>query len=137
MSHHIMNTFFNLKNTKKTLKQQIWQTLHFIYIYIYIYFPPTLAMHLHIILVGNQLHAQFLLWYIYLNPLLFRSRWNLTCVPDGHRQRVIIPEAVLIQLSSWRWAQSCSKHVEDSNKHIIEEIVRQVGYQPELHTILH
>jgi len=46
--------------------------------------------------------------------------------------RVIIPEVVLIQFSSWRWAQSCSKHVEDSNKHIIEEIVRQVGYLPEL-----
>jgi len=39
----------------------------------------------------------------------------------------------LIQLSSWRWAQSCSKHVEDSNKHIIEEIVRHVGYLPELY----
>ena len=37
MSHHIMNTFFNLKNTKKTLKQQTSQTLHYIYIYIYIY----------------------------------------------------------------------------------------------------
>jgi len=31
------------------------------------------------------------------------------------------------------WAQICSKHVEDSNKHIIEEIVRQVGYLPELY----
>ena len=28
-----------------------------------------LTMHLHIILVGNQYDAQFLLWYIYLNPL--------------------------------------------------------------------
>jgi len=37
----------------------------------------------------------------------------------------------LIQLSSWRWAQSCSKHVEDSNKDIIKEIVRQFGYLPE------
>ena len=44
---------------------------------------------------------------------------------------VIIPEDVLIQLSSWGWAQSCSKRVEDSNKHMIEEIVRQVGYLPE------
>jgi hypothetical protein len=26
---------------------------------------------------------------------------------------------------------SCSKHVKDSNKCIIEEIVRQVGYLPE------
>jgi hypothetical protein len=46
--------------------------------------------------------------------------------------RVIIPEVVLIQLSFWGWAQSCSKHVKDSNKRIIEEIVRQVGYPPEL-----
>jgi hypothetical protein len=36
-------------------------------------------------------------------------------------------------MSSWGRAQSCSKHVEDSNKHIIEEIVRQVGYLPELY----
>jgi hypothetical protein len=27
----------------------------------------------------------------------------------------------------------CSKHVEDSNKHIIEEIVRQVAHLPELY----
>jgi len=47
--------------------------------------------------------------------------------------RVIIPEVVLIQLSSWGWAHSCSKHVEYSNKHIIEETVRQVGYLPELY----
>ena len=45
--------------------------------------------------------------------------------------RLIIPEVVLIQLSSWRWAQSCSKHVDASNKHIIEEIVRHVGHLPE------
>jgi len=55
----------------------------------------------------------------------------LTCIPDGHQNTVIIPEVVLIQLSSWGWAHSCSKHVEDSNKHIIEEIVRQVGYLSE------
>jgi hypothetical protein len=36
-------------------------------------------------------------------------------------------------MSSWGWAQCGSKHVEDSNKHIIEEIVRQVGYLPELY----
>jgi hypothetical protein len=47
--------------------------------------------------------------------------------------RVIILEVEFIQLPSWGWAQSCSKHVEDSNKHIIEEIVRQVGYIPELY----
>jgi hypothetical protein len=49
---------------------------------------------------------------------------------------VIIPEVVLIQLSSWGWAHSCSKHVEDSNKHIIEETVRQFGYLPELYFIM-
>ena len=38
-----------------------------------------------------------------------------------------------MQLSSWRWAQSCSKRVEDSNNHLIEEIVRQVGHLPELY----
>jgi len=46
---------------------------------------------------------------------------------------MIIPEVVLIQLSTWGWAHSCSKHVEDSNKHIIEEIVCQVGHLPELY----
>jgi hypothetical protein len=46
--------------------------------------------------------------------------------------RVIIPDVVWIQLSSWGWAQSCSKHVEDSNKHIIGEIVGQAGYLPDL-----
>jgi hypothetical protein len=30
--------------------------------------------------------------------------------------RVIIPEVVFIQLSSWGWARSCLKHVEDLNK---------------------
>jgi len=35
--------------------------------------------------------------------------------------------------SSRGWAQSCSKHVEDSNKHIIEEIVRHIGHLPELY----
>ena len=46
---------------------------------------------------------------------------------------MIIPDVVLIQLSSWGWAHSCSKHVEDSNKHTIEETVCQVGYLPELY----
>jgi hypothetical protein len=59
--------------------------------------------------------------------------WNSTPAPDGHKHRVIIPEVVLLQLSSWGWAQSYSKHVEDSNKHFIEETVRQVGNLPELY----
>ena len=33
------------------------------------------------------------------------------------------------------WAHNSSKHVENSNKHIIEEIMRQVGYLPELYEI--
>ena len=40
---------------------------------------------------------------------------------------------IIIQLSSWGWAQCCSKHVGDSNKRIIEEIVRQVGHLPDLY----
>jgi hypothetical protein len=40
-------------------------------------------------------------------------------------------ELVLIQLYSWGWAESCSKHVEDSDKRIIEETVSQVGHLPE------
>ena len=44
---------------------------------------------------------------------------------------MIIPEVVFKQLSSWGWAHSCSKHVEDSNKHIVQEIVCQVGYLSE------
>jgi len=43
-----------------------------------------------------------------------------------------MPEILLIQLSSWGWAHSCSKHVEDSSKHIVKEIVRQFGHLPEL-----
>jgi len=46
---------------------------------------------------------------------------------------MIITEVVLIQLSSCGRAQSCSKHVEDSNKRVIQEIVRQAGYLPELY----
>jgi hypothetical protein len=38
-----------------------------------------------------------------------------------------------MQFSSWEWEQSCSKHREDSNKHIIEEIVHQVGHLLELY----
>jgi hypothetical protein len=41
-----------------------------------------------------------------------------------------------MQLSSWRWAQSCSKHIEDSNKHNVEVIVPQVGYLPEFEPYL-
>jgi len=36
-----------------------------------------LTMHLRIILVCNQLDAQFLLWYVYLNPLHVSSNYVL------------------------------------------------------------
>ena len=42
-----------------------------------------------------------------------------TCTPDGHLHRVTIPDAVLIQLTSWWWARVCSKHVGNWNKRII------------------
>ena len=35
------------------------------------------------------------------------------CIPDGHLQRVTIPDAVLIQFDLWWCARRCSKHVED------------------------
>ena len=40
----------------------------------------------------------------------------VTCVLNSHPKRVTIPDAVLIQLSSWRWAQYCSKHIKKCNK---------------------
>jgi hypothetical protein len=40
-----------------------------------------------------------------------------------------------MQLASWQWAQSCLKHVGDSNKNIIEGNVRQVGHLPELEEV--
>ena len=46
---------------------------------------------------------------------------------------MIIPEVIFIQLSSRGWAQGCSKHVEDSNKRIMEENVCHVGYLQELY----
>ena len=88
---------------------------------------------------GGQLY-EYNFWYnhsvLVAVRTVRRSRWNYSAVPSwpayrtATNTRVIIPD-VSIQLSSWRWAQGCSKHLEDSNKHIIEEIVRQVGYLSE------
>ena len=47
------------------------QTFHWHFIYIF------WTVHLCIILVGNQLDAQFLLWYVYLNPLHVSSNYVL------------------------------------------------------------
>jgi hypothetical protein len=97
-------------------------------------------VHLRLILVGNQREAQFL-FYVYLNPLhvlilrrtiVWIQFWYNHSKKNSLIFRVIIPEVIFIQLSSWGWALGCSKHVENSYKHIIEEIVRQVGYLPEL-----
>jgi hypothetical protein len=74
-----------------------------------------LTVHLCIILVSDKLDAQFLQQYVYLNSLHVSSNSVLIF------KSTIIPDVVLIQLSSWGWAQSGSKHVEDSNKHIIEK----------------
>jgi len=85
------------------------------------FFYIFLIVQLRVILVGDQPDPQFLLWYVYLNPLHVSSNSVL----------ILRRTIVLIQLSSWGWAQGCSKHVEDSYKHVIEEIVRQVGHLPE------
>ena len=42
-----------------------------------------------------------------------------TCVPDGHLQRVTIPDAVLVQYDLVTMSKT-SKHVEDCNKRIIK-----------------
>ena len=42
----------------------------------------------------------------------------VTCVLNSHPKTVTIPNVVLMQLSSWRWAQHRSKHVEECNKYI-------------------
>jgi hypothetical protein len=44
------------------------------------------------------------------------TRGLVTCVLMSHSKTVTKPDAVLIQLISWRWAQQCSKHVEECNK---------------------
>jgi hypothetical protein len=40
--------------------------------------------------------------------IVHRSRADWGSIQNG-----MIPDTVIIQLSSWRWAQRCSKHVED------------------------
>ena len=44
-----------------------------------------------------------------------------TCAPDGHLQSVTIPDAVLYNLTSWWWAQQCSKHVDEHNKLVMKQ----------------
>jgi hypothetical protein len=52
------------------------------------------------------------------------------CAHPQDEISMITPEIVFIQLSSWGWTHSCSKHVEDSNKRIIVKLcVTLVTYQ--------
>jgi len=105
-----------------------------------IYLNIFLTVHLRIIPVGNQPDAQFLLWYVYLNPLRVSSNFVLIL-----RRTIVLIQQLVWSLcvsdrpvcrtrwnSFWGWAHSCSKHVQDSKNCIIEDIVRQVGYLPEL-----
>ena len=109
-----------------------------------------LTVHLRIILVGDQLDAQFFYIYIYIyiyiytilvifdHSIVFRVfilevvltlillTWRKLWAPNNaSKQQMEFNSAFkgLIQLSSRGGSQSCSKHVEDSNKHIIEETV--------------
>ena len=56
----------------------------------------------------------------------------ITCVLNSPPKRVTIPDSVFIQLSSWRWAQLCSKHVEECNnrikiKNLFIKLVKKLG----------
>ena len=57
--------------------------------------------------------------------------------PDGHLQRVTLPEAVLVELTSWWWTLGSSKHVEDWNKRIIQRTVCQVGVTYQSYAEMH
>ena len=71
---------------------------------------------------GGQLY-QYSIWY--RHSLWVTDQYTgyerkmsavVNYVLNSHLKRVTITDAVLIQLSSWRWAQWCSKHVEECNK---------------------
>jgi len=51
------------------------------------------------------------------------SNWpaSQNCPPDGHSQSVMIPDAAQYNLTSWWWAQQCSKHIEEYNKLITKQ----------------
>ena len=75
----------------------------------------------------NRFPSRHRLWMYYSTSSLgdcsvHRLRENkspfVTCVLNSRLKRVTIPDTVLIQLSSWRWALWCSKHVEECNKFI-------------------
>jgi hypothetical protein len=51
----------------------------------------------------------------YINTSVVSSLSLGTQVTGGHKESDDTTR-VLIQLSSWRWAQQCSKHVEECNK---------------------
>ena len=99
-------------------------------------------------LVGDQLDAQlFCIIRLFQSSTCFEQThvhhqevncintasgiFNLCRWPGGHLQRVAIPDAVLIQSTSWWWARVCSKHIEDwKKKYYIKELcVKLVTYQ--------
>ena len=60
-----------------------------------------------------------------------RSVHRLICAPNGHLRRVTKSgtRCCIDKIrSSWRWAQYCSKHVEEHNR-FNEEFVHRVGKQ--------
>jgi hypothetical protein len=50
-----------------------------------------------------------------------------TCTPDGHLHSVIY-QMYWYSWVSWWWAQGCSKHIENWNKHTRKRTVHQVDY---------
>ena len=60
-------------NPKQFLMRSLTTLSVFLYFFLYIF----LTVHLRIIMVSNQLDAQFLLCYVYLNPLHVSSNYVL------------------------------------------------------------
>jgi hypothetical protein len=116
-----------------------------------------------LILVKDKLYAQFFFLYVYFNSLHVSSNLlliirRITCInttsgmlcrwlssmqvrkflPDLH-SRLSPTQSDTYQMLywynwlSWWWAQGCSKHVENWNKHIEKRIVHQVGHLQELY----
>ena len=118
-------------------------------------------MHLSIILINNQLDAQFFSVYVYFDTLhvssnrvliirrinctnmasgichsmqVWMERFSIhTCIPDGHLHRVTCARCGIGKIDSPDDEHIvCSKHVEYRSKHIQKRIVHQVGYLQEL-----
>ena len=64
---------------------------------------PTIPVDHSLILVGNQLDAQFLLWYVYLNPLHVSSNYVIIL------RRTIVLTPILLTRRIWRAPNNASK----------------------------